>query len=53
MGGGLALLLAEKGLRVSLKDPKENVMDEIIEKAKADGFGDRVRKYAGASVVPE
>lgn len=47
MGGGLALLFAENGLQVSLKDPNEGTMSEIISKAKTDGFGERVHKFTG------
>ena len=35
MGGGLALLFAENGLHVSLKDPKVEIIDDTIEKAKS------------------
>ena len=45
MGGGMALLFAEKGCLVSLKDSSSEAMDKIIEQAKKDGVGERVRKY--------
>ena len=47
MGGGLALLFAENGLHVSLKDTKVEIIDDTIEKARADGFGERVHKFTG------
>jgi 6-phosphogluconate dehydrogenase len=47
MGGGMALLFAENGIEVSLEDPSEKAMDEIIEAAKKQGFGDKVKKYTG------
>ncbi|KKY14827.1 putative 6-phosphogluconate dehydrogenase [Diplodia seriata] len=34
MGGGMALLFAEHGVKVSLQDPSEEAMDKIVEKAK-------------------
>lgn len=49
MGGGMALLFAENGIEVSLEDPSEKAMDSIIEAAKNQGFGDKVRKYTGTS----
>jgi len=45
MGGGMALLFAEKGLHVSLEDPSEQAMDAVLDKAKKDGLSDRVSKY--------
>jgi 6-phosphogluconate dehydrogenase len=47
MGGGMALLFAEHGIEVSLEDPSEKAMDEIIEAAKKQGLGDKVKKYTG------
>lgn len=47
MGGGMALLFAEKGLEVLLEDPSEQAMDAVIEQAKRDGFGERLSKYTG------
>jgi 6-phosphogluconate dehydrogenase len=44
MGGGMALLFAEHGLTVSLQDPDESVMDELVKEAKEKGFGDRIKK---------
>lgn len=43
----MALLFAENGLEVSLSDPSEQAMDKVIEKAKKDGFGERVKKFKG------
>ncbi|KAF9635991.1 putative 6-phosphogluconate decarboxylating protein [Lasiodiplodia theobromae] len=34
MGGGMALLFAEHGVKVSLQDPSEEAMDKVIQKAK-------------------
>ncbi|KAK8193848.1 6-phosphogluconate dehydrogenase [Phyllosticta capitalensis] len=34
MGGGMALLFAENGIEVSLKDPSEETMDRVVETAK-------------------
>jgi 6-phosphogluconate dehydrogenase len=46
MGGGMAQLFAENGIEVSLEDPSEVAMDGIIELAKKQGFGDKLKKYA-------
>ncbi|OCK76987.1 6-phosphogluconate dehydrogenase C-terminal domain-like protein, partial [Lepidopterella palustris CBS 459.81] len=45
MGSGMALLFAENGLEVLLSDPSEKQMDAVIEKAKKEVFGERLRKY--------
>lgn len=45
MGGGLALLCAEKGLTVSLEDPSDEAMDNVIKHGKDQGFGERLSKY--------
>lgn len=45
MGGGMALLFAEKGLSLSLQDPSEDAMNAIKKKADEEGFGDRVATY--------
>lgn len=45
MGGGMALLAAEKGCHVSLEDPSEKAMDKIIEQAKKDGVADKFSKH--------
>ncbi|KAF2143992.1 uncharacterized protein K452DRAFT_223513 [Aplosporella prunicola CBS 121167] len=47
MGGGMALLFAENGIQVSLKDPSSETMDEVLRKAReephiADGM---IRKF--------
>ena len=47
MGGGMALLFADNGLEVSLSDPSEQAMDKVVDKAKKDGFGERVKKFKG------
>lgn len=49
MGGGIALLLAENGVEVSLEDPSEKAMDSIIDRAHKDGFADRIKKYKGGA----
>ncbi|KAF2090047.1 6-phosphogluconate dehydrogenase C-terminal domain-like protein [Saccharata proteae CBS 121410] len=36
MGGGMALLFAENGVEVSLKDPSEKAMDTILSKAEKE-----------------
>jgi len=45
MGGGMALLAAEKGVHVSLQDPSEKAMDAILEQAKKAGIEKSVEKY--------
>ncbi|KAK4991032.1 hypothetical protein LTR50_002110 [Elasticomyces elasticus] len=45
MGGGMALLFAEKGISVSLQDPSEEVMDALVAEAKKLDIGERVQKY--------
>ncbi|KAF2432253.1 6-phosphogluconate dehydrogenase C-terminal domain-like protein [Tothia fuscella] len=45
MGGGMSLLFAENGIEVSLEDPSEEAMDHIIESAKKQGFGEKIRKF--------
>ena len=47
MGGGMALLFAENGLQVSLEDPSEQAMDNVISAAKQQGLGDKLNKYNG------
>lgn len=47
MGGNMALLFAEKGVKVSLQDPSEKAMDSIVSAAQKQGFGERVEKYTG------
>ena len=45
MGGGMALLFAEKGFNVSLQDPSTEAMDGILKSAKDAGVADRMGKY--------
>lgn len=45
MGGGMALLFAEKGVHVSLSDPSSEAMDKILESAKEDGLDGKLSKY--------
>ncbi|KAL8785490.1 MAG: hypothetical protein Q9213_003316 [Squamulea squamosa] len=44
MGGGMALLFAEHGITVSLNDPSEETMDQLLATAKKDGLQDRMQK---------
>lgn len=50
MGGGLALLFAENGVKVSLSDPSEEIMDGVVQKAEKEGYHDRVHKFKGTVV---
>ncbi|KAJ4299540.1 hypothetical protein N0V90_004786 [Kalmusia sp. IMI 367209] len=45
MGGGMALLFAENGVKVSLSDPAEETMDSVIDKAEKSGYHGKVTKY--------
>lgn len=45
MGGGIALLLAEQGIHVSLQDPSTERMDFVLEVAKKYGLQDRLSKH--------
>ena len=45
MGGGMALLFAEKGLKVSLQDPSSEAMNGIIFQAEELGFGSRISAH--------
>lgn len=38
MGGGMALLLAENGISVSIQDPSSETVDELIKSAKDQGI---------------
>ena len=49
MGGGMALLFAEDGVRVGLSDPSEEAMDAVVDKAEKAGYSGRVKKHTGAS----
>jgi 3-hydroxyacyl-CoA dehydrogenase len=51
MGSGMALLFAENGLEVSLSDPSEQAMDMVVDKAKKDGFGERIKKLKGERML--
>ncbi|KAL8798813.1 MAG: hypothetical protein Q9182_006357 [Xanthomendoza sp. 2 TL-2023] len=46
MGGGMALLFAEHGITVSLNDPSEETMDQLLATAQKDGLQDRLRKHS-------
>lgn len=43
----MALLFAKNDLEVSLSDPSEQAMDKVVDKAKEDEFGERIRKFKG------
>lgn len=45
MGGGMALLFAENGISVSLQDPSEKAMDDILSKAADAGLQDKISKH--------
>lgn len=47
MGGGMALLFAEKGVKVSLSDPAEDTMDAVVDKAENLGYSGMVTKFKG------
>lgn len=46
MGGGMALLLAEKGIAVSLQDPSSETVDALIKSAESQGIHDKLSKYS-------
>lgn len=45
MGGGMALLFAENGIKVLLNDPSEDTVTGLLEQGKKEGFGDQLEKY--------
>ena len=45
MGGGMAMLFAERGVQVSLNDPSEDTIDALLEQGRGEGFGDRLEKH--------
>ena len=45
MGGGMALLFAERGITVLLNDPAESTMDSLLETAEKDGLRNRLEKH--------
>ncbi|KAL8873860.1 MAG: hypothetical protein Q9174_000740 [Haloplaca sp. 1 TL-2023] len=45
MGGGMALLFAEHGVTVSLNDPSEETMDQLLATAREEGLQDRLEKH--------
>lgn len=47
MGGGMAQLFAEHGYHVSIKDPSEDSMNNLLEAAKQSGVGDMLHKFTG------
>lgn len=46
MGGNMALLFAEHGITVSLNDPSEETMDQVLATAKKDGLQDQLQKHS-------
>ncbi|CBX91223.1 similar to 6-phosphogluconate dehydrogenase [Plenodomus lingam JN3] len=46
MGGGMALLFAEDGVHVSLSDPSDQAMDQVIAKGEEAGYRGRLQKYS-------
>ncbi|CAO1599146.1 hypothetical protein XANCAGTX0491_002888 [Xanthoria calcicola] len=46
MGGNMALLFAEHGIAVSLNDPSEESMDQVLASAKKDGLQDQLQKHS-------
>ena len=45
MGGGLALLMAEKGLSVSIQDPSEATVDALLRSAEDQGLTNKLTKH--------
>jgi 6-phosphogluconate dehydrogenase len=45
MGGGMALLLAEKGISVAIQDPSEETVDKLIKSAAEQGIHDKLSKH--------
>jgi len=45
MGGGMALLLAEKGISVSIEDPSESTVDALIKSAEEQGIHNKLSKH--------
>lgn len=45
MGGGMALLFAEKGIHVGLQDPSADAMNKLLKQAEKDGLGDKLHRF--------
>ncbi|KXT01241.1 hypothetical protein AC578_3801 [Pseudocercospora eumusae] len=45
MGGGMALLFAEKGCDVFLRDPSNEAMKKVLDQAKKDNVGEKLSEY--------
>ncbi|KAH6682749.1 6-phosphogluconate dehydrogenase [Halenospora varia] len=45
MGGGMALLLAENGISVSIQDPSEETVDALIKSGQDQGIHDKLTKH--------
>ena len=47
MGGGMALLFAEKGITVLLEDPSQESLNQVLETARKVGLEDKLEKHQG------
>ena len=45
MGGGMALLFAENGMKVGLQDPSTQAMDKLFQQAKKDGVPNELKRF--------
>jgi len=45
MGGGLALLMAENGISVSIQDPSTKTVESLIKSAEEQGIHNKLSKY--------
>ncbi|EPE30413.1 6-phosphogluconate dehydrogenase C-terminal [Glarea lozoyensis ATCC 20868] len=45
MGGGMTLLLAEKGISVGVQDPSSETVDALIKSGESQGIHDKIEKY--------
>ncbi|EME83725.1 uncharacterized protein MYCFIDRAFT_85077 [Pseudocercospora fijiensis CIRAD86] len=45
MGGGMALLFAENGCDVFLRDPSSEAMSKVLDQAKKDNVSEKISKY--------
>jgi 6-phosphogluconate dehydrogenase len=45
MGGGMTLLLAEKGISVRVQDPSSETVDALIKSGESQGIHDKIEKY--------
>lgn len=49
MGGGLALLMAEHGISVSIQDPSSETVDALIKSGSDQGIHDKLSKHSDYS----